>query len=883
MKTRVIKSILVLLLVFVAMPMMAQDYMEVNFKDGNKHKFCMPYVNKIFVSKYDAEGNLHNDYLYQHVITNTNTYVYELADIDYISYTDCDEEVVEQNIVSSLETVLPFLDECQTISDVEERIESIKNADSIEDAWSDGSQLCIKIKDWGVMSFHFHAEEQTDEAKEEQWETELMRKISSAFIHKVAAGTSPLKVAIANQTKNNDMPVWYNVRKRLDKISYLFKSCGITPVTVEPSIDFFTSEMYDYDVVVLCTHGGVMTKENGGLWFDQNGDNEHFLFTSDNLGSISKFYFSTSEPSEDKLLAATNTLKNLLDRKGLMDYLYKDDIRVDWIEELRGAVDCWVAYPLVTENFIIDASEGKEFQNPNSLIFAAVCHSLEGTHSLARKLQDRKNLNGYIGFDGEVSASVGSNAALYYFMSLLAGNSMGKSEALIPDDYKFDTSWRKNTSLVSSYRNEDSFLFPTFTNQVDQTVAQNAFNSSGYVEVEGSTTLSDPDADNTVSMGFMYGTDEDLSSATYISNVVITKLTKPLDNGHGNVVFRGQLTGLQPGKTYYYRAYTYDGMNYNFNGETCMFTIAQAVKKLIKVEPTEIDFGEVEVGSSKSATFTVSNVGTASLTVTVASGLDEGDDCVFPGSGQQFTLAVGQSKTFTVTFTPTKENSGFNAIVRILSDAENDTQIVTISGRSYKAADIPSYTSCPDDNHPHLIDLGIRGVLWSCCNVGASKPEEYGSYYAWGETEEKAVYSWNTYIHCEGNYDSCHDIGSEIAGTDYDVAHVKWGEPWIMPNHMDFESLIVLCKHEYITVNGVSGCKFTGTNGGSIFFPAAGYRQGSSLNEDYYNKPWGEYWSSTLKGPNRLAYDFYFCFNGWCSSGEGSRSTGFPVRPIVKK
>ena len=612
-----------------------------------------------------------------------------------------------------------------------------------------------------------------------------------------------------------------------------------------------------------------MTKENGGLWFDQNGDNVHFLFTSDYLGSISKFYLSSSEPSEDKLLAATNTLKNLLDRKGLMDYLYKDEIRIDWIEELRGAIDYWVAYPLVTENFIIDASEGKEFQNPNSLIFAAVCHSLEGTHSLARKLQDRKNLNGYIGFDGEVSASVGSNAALYYFMSLLAGNSMGKSEALIPDDYKFDTSWRKNTSLVSSYRNEDSFLFPTFTNQVDQTSAMNAFYASGYVEVEGSTTSSDLNADNAVSMGFMYGTEEDLLSGTYISGVEKTKLSKPLDNGHGNVVFRGQLTGLQPGNTYYYRAYTYDGMNYNY-GETCSFTI-EATKKLIKVEPTEINFGEVEVGSSKSATFTVSNVGTASLTVTVASGLDEGDDCVLPGSGQQFTLAVGQSKTFTVTFTPTKENSGFNAIVRILSDAENDTQIVTISG----------YTSCPNDHHPHLIDLGLpSGTKWACCNVGAEKPEDYGGYFAWGETEEKDNYAWSTYIHCDGSYSTCHDIGKDIAGTDYDVAHVKWGGSWVMPNLEQMEELLNNCTSEWTTENGVNGRRFTGPNGASIFLSATG---SYFWDDDFLGNVgvWGYYWSSSLDDPH-LANGLYFSdYTVYCSR-IGDRNRGLSVRPVVK-
>ena len=94
-----------------------------------------------------------------------------------------------------------------------------------------------------------------------------------------------------------------------------------------------------------------------------------------------------------------------------------------------------------------------------------------------------------------------------------------------------------------------------------------------------------------------------------------------------------------------------------------------------------------------------------------------------------------------------------------------------------------SYITCPDNHHPHLIDLGLpSGTKWACCNVGADTPEAYGGYYAWGETEEKSTYSWSNYIHCNGSRETVHDIGSDIAGTEYDVAHVKWGGSWVMPS-----------------------------------------------------------------------------------------------------
>ena len=426
------------------------------------------------------------------------------------------------------------------------------------------------------------------------------------------------------------------------------------------------------------------------------------------------------------------------------------------------------------------------------------------------------------------------------------------------------------------------FLTPVYTEQVEQSEVNQQFVQDNRITVKGIVTLADnANEKEKVSCGFKYGETENNMSQNIIGEIVPMSLSST----KGNRMFSAMLTGLQPGNTYYYRAYTYDGLNYNY-GETCSFTI-EATKKLIKVEPTEIDFGEVEVESSKSATFTVSNVGTASLTVTVASGLDEGDDCVLPGSGQQFTLAVGQSKTFTVTYSPTKENSGFNAIVRILSDAENDTQIVTISGRSYKAAggDVPSYTSCPDSHHPHLIDLGLpSGTKWACCNVGAQKPEDYGGYFAWGETTEKSYYYLWDYIHYDDSSSDdsssyCHDIGKDIAGTQYDAATVNWGSPWVMPSMEQMDELKNSCSSEWTTENGVNGRRFTGPNGASIFLPAAGYRKDDDLF-DAGSSGRGQYWSSSLYESD-TDDAWKLSFNSWyVGTNDVSRFSGMSVRPV---
>ena len=187
--------------------------------------------------------------------------------------------------------------------------------------------------------------------------------------------------------------------------------------------------------------------------------------------------------------------------------------------------------------------------------------------------------------------------------------------------------------------------------------------------------------------------------------------------------------------------------------------------------------------------------------------------------------------------------------------------------------------SCPDNNHPHMIDLGLpSGTKWACCNVGTSTPEGYGGYYAWGETEEKEVYDWESYIYCDGTEETCHDIGADIAGTDYDVAHVKWGDPWVMPTKDQFWELLTRTTFSWVKQNGVDGAKFTGYNGQSIFMPAAGIKWFGDLDNANVN---GEYLASTLaintEPSNVCGLGFNF---GGRFTQEGLRCIGRSVRPV---
>jgi len=188
-----------------------------------------------------------------------------------------------------------------------------------------------------------------------------------------------------------------------------------------------------------------------------------------------------------------------------------------------------------------------------------------------------------------------------------------------------------------------------------------------------------------------------------------------------------------------------------------------------------------------------------------------------------------------------------------------------------------NYTSCPDNNHPHAIDLGLpSGTKWACCNVGATKPEGYGDYYAWGETETKSVYSWDTYKYGRSSKD-VDNIGADIAGTKYDVAHVKWGGGWRMPTLEQIKELMANTTHEWTRLNGVAGRLFTGKNGGTVFLPAAGDRW---RGEFYGVGHWGIYWSSTPYDENYACYLYFYSDNAYWDYFNYFRNFGVIVRPV---
>lgn len=168
------------------------------------------------------------------------------------------------------------------------------------------------------------------------------------------------------------------------------------------------------------------------------------------------------------------------------------------------------------------------------------------------------------------------------------------------------------------------------------------------------------------------------------------------------------------------------------------------------------------------------------------------------------------------------------------------------------------------------VDLGLS-VKWATCNIGADSPEEFGDYFAWGETSTKSEYTSDNSVTYGTNF-------SDIAGnSNYDAARVNWGGSWRLPTKAECRELKEECTWTWTTKGGHNGYKVVGPNDNSIFLPAAGYRDGTSL---YRAGEYGDYWSSTSgESSTQSAYYLNF-YSGGHDVDWYYRSYGRTVRPV---
>ena len=245
------------------------------------------------------------------------------------------------------------------------------------------------------------------------------------------------------------------------------------------------------------------------------------------------------------------------------------------------------------------------------------------------------------------------------------------------------------------------------------------------------------------------------------------------------------------------------------------------------------------------------------------------------GTSTSYTWSSDNSNIATVSYgkvTGVKVGST-KIIVKTANDLQTTCTVNVVSANGKDDEDDNgTQTTGNIDGHDY-IDLGLS-VKWATCNVGASKPENFGSYFAWGETSEKSSYSWDNYKY-GSNALNCRNIGNDISGTSYDAAYVNWGSNWRMPNEKEMGELISKCSITKATQNGVDGFLVTGPNGNSIFLPTANAKFSTSSSGC-------RYWTSTVDDYNGRSL-FINYSNGKISPALQSRARpmGLPIRAVT--
>lgn len=363
-------------------------------------------------------------------------------------------------------------------------------------------------------------------------------------------------------------------------------------------------------------------------------------------------------------------------------------------------------------------------------------------------------------------------------------------------------------------------------------------------------------------------------------------------------------------------------------GSSEAFNITSDDSWTISTSETWIKVSDTTGAGDKTITVTVeANTGkdARSGTITVKGKSSGSKSISVSQSGKEYSLSVdktkitvsgssGSSETFTITsddsWTATSDvswatlsaTSGSGDKTITVSISLNSTTTarsgnITVKGSNSGISKTISVTqsgkSSLDTNGHEYVDLGLpSGLLWATCNVGASKPEDYGDYFAWGETTTKSTYDWSTYKYCKGSFDTLTKYNNEssygpvdnktVLDPEDDAAHVNWGGSWRMPTRAELSELLDTknCTWKRTTQNGVNGYKVKSKkNGNSLFLPAVGCRLDSSL---YDAGLYGNYWSSSLY---LYSYDpstaciLNFYTVAW---GPISRYFGLSVRPVCE-
>lgn len=674
------------------------------------------------------------------------------------------EEVLEK-VAAATEVAGQLFSECNSISELEEHLDEIRNTEGVVDVWTDDITMYVKYEGFGTITYYYPILRTSQNNNPTRSLVGIVGSQDSSLDKDPKYSTRSEEIQLSKMHyKLNDSEIHslviYNAlstdekfrvdheafTQLIDKCSDLGNSTNYlgSSTDLNEHIHFFNEVIYNYDMVILNCHGG----------YDED-TKKHWLITG------CPYKSNCNGLTESELEDVGKTAYNIVRKNNLADYISLSLIKEKVNGESRDSY-----YWSLSEDYL--SMIGGVFKE-RSIIYNLACKSLCGNKKLGDAFLN-KGAVCYLGYN-EINRISGYSAH-DFFLNLLNGLSVQLSFDKLDGKYKHDPLSFNHLIIATKDNNEeDKYVCIVHPDSA-------SYEEKGYsVLLKGSIKIEDPDNDNE------YGFALRKKDSKYVNPI------KP-------------------------------GIKYN-DGNT---------------EKSKCTYNSKD------------HILTFECTVSKSEFKDVDQFCAYLYDGERYCLGD-------------------------LEDIE-----------------IKEGSSCPDDNHPHAIDLGLpSGNKWSCCLLGESEPSKGGGVYPWGYISpvDKSKYDANyvfgvDIVYYDYKYSGrviwhgstyyCADdsfvyLGDDISGTEYDAVYVSkdWGDGWVMPNLNDFQELVNNCAFEGSGLHK----KIIGPNG------------------NYIDAGPFDAWSSTLGPINSEFPKPYMCAYLF-SPYEGKimlnlRNEAFQIWPVYKK
>lgn len=550
----------VIALIAAAQSLYAWDYLTVYRNDGEEPlELFLADVDSMVCSKIGTDSLLYADWQVQEIWAPDTTYRIPLASIDSIRIKTVDPEEANRNLVEASKGVSKIFLQTENIFELASHLDEIRNMETVEKAWVNGTSLLVKVKDWGIISFSFPIYYETSSEKENA--KSVHKDMKKAAINP-SNTHSPLyydqslyDICIVNQAINDENRS--NVGRDANQMSSNFFHCGFNSMTRVSgqgfNLNFLKNDIYDYDIILMATHG----------CFDGQ---HHWIYTGQQFK-----VFKNYKEIDEWTVEVPDWVKDYINNN-----FSPGCVSCGFIKEKRGGVDVLVLYAAVSESFF--AKSDKRFNGDGrSLFFNTACQSMQENHSFPRALL-RKGLGYYLGYTH--TNSVGWPACKEFTEIILNG-------------YDYVDAKQNHMSFENKY---EQVQVPNQQGKIETVVSELV--GSQHISLENvHTCIVRPETLEPESPfnGKLYGKIRQLNPSktefTYgfcISEDAEMKSSKVLDGISFNqcsynssyintVSFNIELDDSDKMKdgNYYYCAYIYDGKNYCF-GDIKQFSTAEA-------------------------------------------------------------------------------------------------------------------------------------------------------------------------------------------------------------------------------------------------------------------------------------------------------------------